>query len=45
MICNAPSWMLYVFNWFDSGQIDIQNMTDIVNWLISKGIIFCSEVV
>lgn len=45
MICNAPEWILKIFDYFDLGEIDQFTLNNAMSWLYQKGIILCNDVI
>lgn len=45
MNCIAPYWVTWLFEWLDKGMTTQEQVDKAMNWLLSKGIIFCNEVI
>jgi hypothetical protein len=45
MLCDAPSWVVYLFDWLRDKTITGDTFTNAINWLIEKKIIICGEII
>lgn len=45
MICKASIWFLHVIEWFNDSIIDEDTIINALNWLVSKGLVSCGNIV
>jgi len=45
MICNIPLWATVLFSWKDYELITQDILNNAMNWMLSKGLIICNELV
>jgi hypothetical protein len=45
LTCDAPRWVLKVFEFLELDMITQETVNDAMNWLLSKSIIICNEVI
>jgi hypothetical protein len=45
MICSAPNWVLWVFQFLYDELITQEELDEAMWWLFEKGIIYCNEVI
>jgi len=45
MLCEAPKWVVHLFEWLEDKLITGDMFNNAINWLIDKGIIICNELI
>lgn len=45
LTCEAPRWVLHVFQFMYDNLITQEEVNEAMNWLLEKGLIICNEVI
>jgi len=44
-ICNIPEWTVQLFYWVYDNVISQETLNSAMNWMVSKGLIICNEMI